>query len=81
MLFDITNKILAYADDTSLYAHIPSPAMRLGVAYSLTEDLNQIQAWCRQWGMKLNPSKSKEMTASRSRICFPERPKLSKIEL
>ena len=77
MWFDITNKILAYADDTSLYAHITSPAMRLGIADSLTEDLNKIQAWCLQWGMKLNPSKSKEMIVSRSRTRFPEHPNLS----
>ena len=77
MWFDITNKILAYADDTSLYAHIPSPAMRLGVAQSLTEDLHKIQSWCLQWGMKLNPSKSKEMIVSRSRTHFPVHPNLS----
>ena len=77
MWFDITNKILAYADDTSLYAHIPSPAMRLDVANSLNEDLSKIQSWCLQWGMKLNPSKSKEMLVSRSRTRFPEHPNLS----
>ena len=77
MWFDITNNILAYADDTSLYAQIPSPAMRPNVANSLIDDLNKIQSWCLQWGMKLNPSKSKEMIVSRSRTHFPEHPNLS----
>ena len=43
MWFDITNEILAYAGDTSLYAQVPSPAMRQGIADSLTEDLTKIQ--------------------------------------
>ena len=53
------------------------PSMRQGVADSLTEDLDQIQSWCLQWGMKLNPSKSKEMIASRSRTQYPQHPNLS----
>ena len=77
MWFDITNKMLAYADDTSLYAQVPSPAMRQGVAASLAEDLDKIQSWCLQWGMKLNPSKSKELIVSRSRTHLPEHPNLS----
>ena len=76
MWFSITNKILAYADDTSLYAHVPSPAMRMSVADSLSEDLNKIHSWCLQWGMKLNPNKSKEMIVSRSRTLVPEHPNL-----
>lgn len=55
----ITNKMLAYADDTSLYADIPSPATRQIVVDSLTVDLMMIQSWCSRWGMKLNPTKSK----------------------
>jgi hypothetical protein len=38
----ITNKMLTYADDTSLYADIPSPATRQIVADSLTADLMMI---------------------------------------
>ena len=76
MWFNITNKILAYADDTSLYAHVPTPAMRVGVSDSLSQDLNRIHSWCLQWGMKLNPNKSKEMIVSRSRTLFPEHPNL-----
>ena len=76
MWLDISNKILAYADDTSLYAHIPSPVLRPRVSDSLTEDLNKIHAWCLQWGMKLNPIKSKEMIVSRSRTLLPEHPRL-----
>ena len=74
MWFNITNKILSYADDTSLYAHVPSPAMRMRVADSLSEDLIKIHSWCVQWGMKLNPNKSKEIIVSRSRTLFPEHP-------
>ena len=76
MWSNITNKILAYADDTSLYAHIPSPDMRQVVADSLMDDLDKIQSWCHQWGMKLNPNKSKDMIVSRSRSLFPEHPNL-----
>ena len=76
MWLDISNRILAYADDTSLYAHIPSPILRPSVSDSLTEDLNKIHAWCLQWGMKLNPTKSKEMIVSRSRTLLPEHPRL-----
>ena len=76
MWSSITNKMLAYADDTSLYAEIPSPAMRRAVADSLTEDLKKIQSWCSQWGMKLNPSKSKDLIVSRSRTNLPEHPNL-----
>lgn len=39
----ITNKMLAYADDTSLNADIPSPATRQIVADSLTVDLMMTQ--------------------------------------
>ena len=72
----ITNKMLAYADDTSLYAEILSSAMRQTVADSLTEDLKKIQSWCSRWGMKLNPNKSKELIVSRSRTILPEHPNL-----
>ena len=69
MWYDITNKILSYADDTSLYAHILSPIMSRGVADSLMDmdDLDKIQSWCQQWSMMLNPIKSKDNIVRRSR--------------
>ena len=73
----ISNKMLAFADDTSLYAHIPSPSLRQEVGDSLVEDLNKIQSWCTQWDMKLNPSKSKDLIVSRSRSNLPVHPVLS----
>lgn len=59
----ITNKMLTYADDTSLYADIPFSVTKQTVADSLTVDLMIIQSW----GMKLNPTISKEIIVSRSK--------------
>lgn len=77
MCHRITNKFVSYADDTSLYAHISSPTMRPLIAESLNNDLNIIHAWCMQWGMRLNPNKTKDLIISRSRTINPAHPPLS----
>ena len=77
MWHGVRNKLLAYADDSSLYSVITSPLERQAVADCLTADLNWIQSWCLQWGMKLNPRKSKDLIVSRSRTRMPENPPLS----
>ena len=73
---NLENKIVSYADDTTLYAKINSPSERTAVASSLTRDLNQIQSWCLCWGMKLNPSKTHSLIVSRSRTSHPPHPPL-----
>ena len=77
-LFSILeNKLICYADDTTLMAVVPSPGARVTVAKSLNRDLVRVNAWCDLWGMKLNASKTKTMIVSRSRTMRPQSPPLS----
>ena len=66
----IESNMVAYADDTTLYAIIPSPQDRQRIANVFTRDVSRIMSWCNRWGMKLNPSKSHSMIISRSRTPF-----------
>ena len=67
-LFSILeNKLIGYADDFTLIAVVPSPGVRFAVAESLIRDLARVSEWCGLWSMKLNASKTKTMTVSRSR--------------
>ena len=68
---------VAYADDMTIYVIIPKPAMRGVFAQMLSDDLIVIRAWCIQWGMQLNASKTKSIIFSRSRTHLPEHPGLS----
>ena len=56
------NQFLAYADDTTLYSNVKLPNDSNFVAYSINEDL------C---GMKINPTKSHNITISRCIITNP----------
>ena len=53
-------------------AVVPSPGARVTVAESLNRDLVRVNAWWDLWGMKLNTSKTKTMTVSRSRTMHPQ---------
>ena len=54
-LFSIPeNRLIGYADDSTLVAVVPSPDARVAVAESLNRDLVRVNAWCDLWGMKLN---------------------------
>ena len=54
-LFSILeNKLIGYADDSTLMAVVPSPGFRVTVAESLNRDLVRVNAWCDLWGMRLN---------------------------
>ena len=67
-LFSILeNKLIGYADDSTLMAVVSSPGIRVPVAESLIRDLGRVSYWCDLWGMKLNASKTKTMIFSRSR--------------
>ena len=77
-LFSILeNKLIGYADDSTLMAVVPSPGARGTVAESLNRDLVRVNGWCDLWGMKLSASKTKTMIVSRSRTMHPESPPLT----
>ena len=72
-LFSILeNKLISYADDSTLMAVVPSPGIRAALAESLNRDLSRISEWCNLWGMKLNAGKTKNMIVSRSRTMHPQ---------
>ena len=60
------NKLIGYADDSTLMAIVPSPGVRVTVAESLIRDLGRVSEWCDLWGMKSNASNTKTMIVSRS---------------
>ena len=74
-LFSILeNKMIGYADDSTLMAVVPSPGVRVTVAESLIRDLGRVSEWCDIWEMKLNASKTETMIVSRSRAMNPQSP-------
>ena len=77
-LFSILeNKLLSYADDSTLMAVVPSPGVRVAVDESLIRDLGRVSEWCDLWGMKLNASKTKTMVVLRSCTMHPHSPPLT----
>ena len=77
-LFSILeNKLIGYADYSTLMAFVPSPGVRVAVAESLILDLGRVSEWCDLWLMKLNASKTKTMIVSRSRTMHPQLPPLT----
>ena len=69
--FHFENKLIGYADNTTLMAVVPSPGVRAAVAESLIRDLGSVNEWCDPWGMKLNASKTKTIIVFRSRSMHP----------
>jgi hypothetical protein len=77
-MFSITeNTLVGYADDSTLIADISRPAARPDVEASLLRDLHAIEQWCSNWGMLLNPKKTKSLIISRSRTVVPPHASLS----
>ena len=77
-LFSILeNKLIGYADDSTLMAVVPSSGVRVAVAGSLIRDLGRVSEWRDSWGMKLNASKTKTMIVSSSRTLHPQSPPLT----
>ena len=70
LFFILENKLISYADDSTLMAVVPSPGIR--VAGIRVRDLGRVSEWCDPWGMKLNASKTKTMIVSRSRTMHPQ---------
>ena len=72
-LFSILeNKLIGYADDSTLMAVVPYPGVRVAVAESLIRHLGRVSEWFDLWGMKLKASKTKTMIVSRSRTMHPQ---------
>ena len=67
----LENQLVAYADDATLIAVMPSPHHRNLVSESLNTDLAKVYDWCSLWGMKLNANKTQSMIVSRSRTVYP----------
>ena len=58
-LFSILeNKLIGYADISTLTTIVPSPGIRVSVAVSLSRNLVKVSEWCDLWGIKLNASKT-----------------------
>ena len=77
LLSILENKLIGYADDSTLMAVVPSQGVRVAVAKSLIRDLGRVSEWCDFWGMKLNASKTKTMIVSRSLTMHPQSPPLT----
>ena len=77
-LFSILeNKVIGYADDSTLVAVVPTPGFSVTVAESLIHDLGRVSELCHLRGKKLNASKTKTMIVSRSRTVHQQSPPLS----
>ena len=77
LFFILENKLIGYADDSTLIAVVPCPGLRVAVAESLSRDLVKVSESCDLWRMKLNASKTKTMIISMSRTMHPQSPALS----
>ena len=71
-LFSILeNKLIGYADNSTLRAIVAFPGVRATVAESLSRNLIRVSEGCDLWGMKLNASKTKTMIVFRSCTMHP----------
>ena len=77
LFYILENKLIGYADDSTLMAVVPSPGVRVAIAESLIRDLGRVNEWCDLWGMKLNASKTKTMIVSKSRTMHPQSPAIN----
>ena len=77
LFFILDDKLIGYADDSTLTAVVPSPGVRVSVAESLIRDLGRVREWCELWGMKLNASKTNTMIVSRFRTMHHQSPPLT----
>ena len=70
--FSIQDKLIGFAEDSTLMAIVPSPCIWVTVAASLIRDLGRVSEWCDLWGMKFNSSEAKTMIASMSLTMHPQ---------
>ena len=73
----LENKLIGYADHSTLIALVPSPGLRVAVAESLSRNLVKVNEWCDLWEMKLNASKTKTMIVSRPCTMHPQSPEIT----
>ena len=73
----LENKLIGYADDSTLIAVVTSPGIRVTLAESLIRDLGRVSEWCDLWAMKLNASKTKTLIVFRSWTMHPQSPPLT----
>ena len=65
-LFDrVSNNLDVFADDSTLWAVIPSQADRQSIADSLNRDLARIQEWAAEWLVTYNHTKTELVTFSK----------------
>ena len=50
LFFILENKLIGYADASTLMAVVPSPGVSVAVAESLIRDLGRVSEWCDLWG-------------------------------
>ena len=72
LFFILENKLIGYADDSTLMPVVPSPGVTVTVVEFLSRDLVMGSEWCDLWGMKLNACKIKTTIVSRSRTMHPQ---------
>ena len=72
----VNNILVGYADDATLVAVCKKPSDRSSVSDSLLSDMRSLGNSCLQWGMLLNPGKTKTMIVSSSRTATPSFPAL-----
>ena len=77
LFFILENKLIGYADDSTLMAVVLSAGVRVIVAESLIRDFGRVSEWCDLLRMKLNARKTKTMIVSRSRTMHPQLPPLT----
>ena len=46
----LENKLIGYADDSTLMVVVPSPGIGVTVPKSLIRDLGRVSEWCDLWG-------------------------------
>ena len=73
-IYILENKLIGYADDSTLLSVAPSPGVRIAVAESLSRDFGKVSESCDLWGLKLNACKTKTVIISRSRTMHPQSP-------
>ena len=68
----LENKLIGYANDSTLIAAVLYLGVRVTVADSLIRDLVKVSEWCDLWRMNLNSSLTKTMIVSKPRTIHPQ---------
>ena len=53
IFFILKNKLIGYADKSTVMAVVPSTDVRISVAESLIRDLGRVSEWCDLWGIEI----------------------------